>query len=199
MLIEKLLSDEANNDDFLGDEFLDFLDQFKCRTKVSKENVHEVIAEIARQEVIQKPHLMVSCWQNVFTSLGKTKAFIDISSLNNLYRQLEPTAKKLITLLKSDPRDDSERDAFSYFKRFIRGLPEPDLGKLVKFITGSDLLTVPSIDVTFIKYENEFSRRPIAHTCSPSLELPSTYNNFCELREEFTNILRQNNWEMSII
>ena len=159
MLIEKLLSDEANNDDFLGDEFLDFLDQFKCRTKVSKENVHEVIVEIARQEVIQKPHLMASCWQNVFTSLGQTKAFIDISSLNNLYRQLKPAAKKLITLLKSHPRDDSERDAFNYFKRFIRGLPESDLGKLVKFITGSDLLTVPSIDVTFIKYENEFSWR----------------------------------------
>ena len=52
MLIEKLLSDEANSDDLLGDEFLDFLYQFKCRTKVSKENVHEVIAEIARQEVI---------------------------------------------------------------------------------------------------------------------------------------------------
>ena len=167
MLIEKLLSDEANNDDFLGDEFLDFLDQFKCRTKVSKKNVHEVIVETARQEVIQKHHLMASCWQNVFTSLGKTKAFIDISSLNNLYRQLEPTAKKLITLWISDARDDSERDAFSYFKRFIRGLPEPDLGKLVKFITGSDLLTVPRINVTFIKYENEFSRRPIAHTCSP--------------------------------
>ena len=106
----KNLSDEANNE-FLGDEHLDFLDQFKCRTKVSKENVHEVIVEIARQEVIQKPHLMASCWQNAFTSLGKTKAFTDISSLNNLYRQLEPIAKKLITLLKSDPRDDSERDA----------------------------------------------------------------------------------------
>ena len=69
----------------------------------------------------------------------------------------------------------------------------------MKFITGSDLLTVPSIDVTFIKYENEFSWRPIAHTCSLSLELRATYNNFCELREKFTNILRQNNWEMSII
>ena len=52
---------------------------------------------------------MASLRQNVFDSLGKTKAFIDISSLNNLYRQLEPTIKNLITLLKSDPRDDSER------------------------------------------------------------------------------------------
>ena len=73
MLVEKLLSDEANNNDFLEDEFLDFLDRFKCRTKVSKENIHEVTVEIARQNVIQKPHLMASCWQNVFTSLGKKK------------------------------------------------------------------------------------------------------------------------------
>ena len=48
MFIEKLLTDEASNDDVLGDEFLDFLDQFKCRTKVSKENVHEAIVQIAR-------------------------------------------------------------------------------------------------------------------------------------------------------
>ena len=62
MLIKKLLSDEANNDEFLGDELLDFLGQFKFRTKVSKENVHEVMVDIARYEVIQKPHLMASCW-----------------------------------------------------------------------------------------------------------------------------------------
>ena len=96
--------------------------------------------------------------------------------LNNLYRQLEPTAKKFNTLLKLDPRDDSERGAFNYFKRFIPGFPESDLAKLVKFIT-------PSIDVTFIKYGNEFSQRPIAHTCSLSLELPATYHHFCELRD----------------
>ena len=63
----------------------------------------------------------------------------------------------------------------------MRELPESDLEKLVKFITGSDLLTVSSIDVTFIKYENEFSWRPIAQTGSPSLELSAPYNNFCEL------------------
>ena len=41
----------------------------------------------------------------------------------------------------------------------MRGLPESDLGKLVKFVTALDLLTVPSIDVAFINYENEFCRR----------------------------------------
>ena len=70
MLIETLLSDEVNNDDFLED---DFLDQFKYRTKASKENVHKVIVEIARQEVIQKPDLMASCWQNVLLVFLKQK------------------------------------------------------------------------------------------------------------------------------
>ena len=124
MLIEKLLSDEANNDYFLGDEFLDFLVQFKCRRKISKEKVHEVIFEIVRKEVLQKPHLMASCWQNVFTGLSKTKAFIDISSLNNLYGQLEPTTKKLITLLKLDPRDQIQKEMLSVIlKDLYEGFP----------------------------------------------------------------------------
>ena len=121
---EKLLSDEANNDDFLGDEFLDFLDQFKCRRKVSKEKLHEVIFGIARKEVIEKPHLMASCWQNASTSLSKTKAFIDISNLNNFYRQLEPTTEKLITLLKSDPRDQTQKQMLSIVLRDLyEGFP----------------------------------------------------------------------------
>ena len=38
----------------------------------------------------------------------------------------------------------------------MRELPKSNFGKLVKFMTASDLLTVQSIDVRFIKYENEF-------------------------------------------
>ena len=38
------------------------------------------------------------------------------------------------------------------------------------------------IEVTFIKCEG-LSARPIAYTCGPLLEIPSTYVNFMELRE----------------
>ena len=81
----------------------------------------------------------------------------------------------------------------------MREFPKSNFGKLVKFMTASDLLTVQSIDVRFIKYENEFFWRPIARTCSPSLELPTTYDNICKLRKEFTDIICQNNWKLSII
>ena len=51
---------------FENEEFLDFLDQFNCRTKVASNNVQVVIVEIARQEIIQKPHIMASMWQESF-------------------------------------------------------------------------------------------------------------------------------------
>ena len=47
-------------DDFSSDELLELLDQFKCRSKINKDNAREVVTEIARQEIIQKPHLMSS-------------------------------------------------------------------------------------------------------------------------------------------
>ena len=37
------------------------------------------------------------------------------------------------------------------------------------------------------------ARRSITHTCEPMLELPNSYPNFCQLREEFTSILNAGN------
>ena len=54
------------------------------------------------------------------------------------------------------------------------------------------------LQVTFNQNEN-LLRRPIAHTCSFVLEVPSTYTSFPELREEFNHILEANNWEMDIV
>lgn len=51
------------------------------------------------------------------------------------------------------------------------------------------------LEVTFTKFEGA-ACRPIAHTCGPFLELPSTYSNFDELREQFNNILEKDMWEM---
>jgi hypothetical protein len=48
------------------------------------------------------------------------------------------------------------------------------------------------LQITFNKYDNA-SRRPIAHTCSCILVIPSMYTSFPELREDFTNILDANN------
>ena len=43
-----------------GDEFNDFLERFQCRRVVNNENLCKVILEIAKQELVQKPHLMIA-------------------------------------------------------------------------------------------------------------------------------------------
>ena len=183
-----------------SDEFLEFKEQFGCKTLVKAENLERVIIETARLELIQKSHLMASSWRTTFTELKKKAQFCSIEGITKFYDDLEPNAKKVINLFKEIlPTTGAEREAFNFFKRYIRGLETPSLKKLVKFLTGSDIVIVESIDVIFTKPESSFERRPIAHTCAPCLELPSTYNSYCELREEFSNILNSNDWEIDIV
>ena len=49
------------------------------------------------------------------------------------------------------------------------------------------MLSCSSINVTFTKMEGA-ARRPMVHTCAPTLELPSTYQTFNELSEEFSSL-----------
>ena len=56
-----------------------------------------------------------------------------------------------------------------------------------------------SLEVTFVNVDG-LSRRTIAHTCTPSLVLPSTYQSFNELSEEFSSLLREKGfWEFDIV
>ena len=163
---------------------------------MTKDNSKGVLEELARQELIQKPFLMASSWKKISALKYRIPSK---HVLYAIYAEREPSCKKLLNLLSCSPANDAERDSLSYLKSYIRGLDGPQLCKLLKLLTGADQIICKSIRVTFIKDQAEFSRRPIAHTCGPTLELPSTYHNFCELREEFSNIISQNLWGMDIV
>jgi len=40
----------------------EFLDRSNCRSHVTPFNVYGIILELSQQELVQKPHLMVSMW-----------------------------------------------------------------------------------------------------------------------------------------
>ena len=142
---------------------------------------------------------MASCWKNHFGLLKKNILFTNATSLRKIYADFEPTPKKIINIIRVNPCNDAEREALGFFKRYIKGLEAIQLKKLLKFITGSDLIITEFINISFTKNDSEILRRPIAHTCEPTLELPASYNNFCELRQEFANILQETTWEMGIV
>lgn len=200
-LEEDLVESVLRNNDLPGEEeeFHDFLERFNCRSHVKKENVTRVILEIARQELVQKPHLMVAAWQPILQQgLKPYKQFQSTAAVLELYEALNPTPKKVLDSLLCNPTTDAERDVYKFLQRFIRGLDTTKLVQFLRFTTAMDVMGGQKLQVEFVKTEG-FSSRPVAHTCTPLLEVPSTYNNFVELREEFTNILNRNNWEIDIM
>ena len=91
---------------------------------------------------------------------------------------------KLVQLHQLRPKHwPTSRDSF-------RGLDETKLTKFfLRFTTASGVLVTDRLTISFTNVEG-LKRRPITHTCSYTLDVASTYANFCELREEFMAILK---------
>ena len=196
-LIDKVLKSDSIAEN--QEELDEFLVRFNVYTMVTKDNVKKVILEIAKQELISKPHLMIGAWQEIVQELKSSAEFSSIEALQSFYEKLKPTVKKVLSNMKANPQNDGERDAFKYLQRFVRGLDAGKLAKFLLFTTATDVMIEDELKVIFTRNEG-LSSRPIAHTCGPVLELPSTYSNYVELREEFTNILnKENGWEMDIL
>ena len=113
---EELARDYMTRDSFPDnvedqEEFFHFLERFKCRGVVNKENITTIMIEIRQQELMQKPHLMVATWQPVLQTLKKYPPFETLSALEVFYEDTKPTTKILL-LLDANPNSDAERDAF---------------------------------------------------------------------------------------
>ena len=94
-------------------------------------------------------------------------------------------------MIQADPQNNSERAVVDFLKRFVRAMDQAQLNSFLRYVTGADVLCVPHISVQFSTLDG-LARQPIAHTCGSVLELPSTYDTFPELREEFTKKMWQN-------
>lgn len=179
-----------------SDEMLDFFSAFDCKRKVTPSNVAEIMREVAHKEIVQKPQYVSDCWQPI---LAHFKIYFpDVSLLYQFYSSIIPTNLKVIALLKASPATAAETEAMAHLKRFIRGLDEAKLTTFLRFTTAADVIVTDALTISFTNSEG-LQRRPIAHTCGCTLEVPSTYASFCELREEFMAILNSDSWEMNIL
>ena len=185
---------QADFDTIRSDEFLDFLDRFNCRSHVTPLNVYGIILELSQQELVQKPYLMVSVWREVLSGMKTYEDFSSVCNIKKFYNKVQPTNRKVLQLLKAEPISDAERESYKFLQEYVRGLDKKELKVFLKFVTGSFIIIVKNIQVSFNNLQGA-QRRPFVRTCTPMIELPATYRNFCELREEFSNILKSSQWE----
>ena len=190
----------------LGDKFdpndgdlLDFLSNFKCFTKVTAGNISRVIHELAHQELLQKPRYIIDCFVPILSVLRAFPAFQTLHGLQEMYLEKKPTPKKIIKLLDANPQNEPQRMALDHLKRYIRSLDGQAKSQFFSFLTGSNVITCESILVTFSMLEGA-GRRPIIRTCGPIIELPSTYQSYSELAEEFSSVINEKGaWSFNIV
>ena len=180
------------------EDWIDFLDRFGCRRIPKEEERKAVILEIAHKEMIQVAQYVTDSWRKPCKDLLKHPDFASGNSLEELYNKGKPTVKKVLNLLAAEPSNNLQRDALSYLKRYIRGLEEERMTKFFRYCTGATMICVEHIEVTFTDLDGS-ARRPVAHTCGPLLELPSTYQSFLQFREEMNNILSSEYWDIDFV
>ena len=96
------------------------MERLNCRIQVHPLNVYGVIFELAKQELIKKPYIMVCSWKRHMDLLKRYDEFKSFETVQKFYRDFEPTAKKVLALLKADPKSDYERVSEIFTKIYPR-------------------------------------------------------------------------------
>lgn len=186
-LVELAVAGNITADDD-QDDLLDLLDRFGSKSVPNVEGLKPLFLQIAHKELVQKPKYALDKMSSE-TREKLSLFFPDPSSIEQMYKEKVPTVKKILKLITAVPENNDEAKALKYFQQYVKAQESStSLKKLLRFLTGSDAITVDKISLTFTNIEG-FTRRPIAHTCGPVLELPSTYQSYPELRSDFDNIL----------
>ena len=132
---------------------------------------------------------MLSSWQESMQELKKQPSPQSMNAVPALCNDLKH--KKVLNKIKYIPTTDAERDALSKQNQQNRL-------RFLHFTTALDILTENELEVTFTQYQG-LACWPVAHTCGPTLEIPATYSNYVEFREDFMNVLGKDNWEIDIV
>lgn len=195
-IVDKSLGADFDPSD---DDLLDFLSSLKCYRCPTEENIKCLMYELAHQEIVQKPRYIMDCLAPIVSALRVFPSFQTLKDLEEFYGAKKPSAKKVIKLLSANPTTTAEQSSLDFFKKYVRNLDGGELSTLLQFLTGSNIITCDTIEITFTTLQGT-GRRPIVHTCGPSLELPSTFLCYNELAEEFAALLQdKESWSFNIV
>lgn len=179
------------------EELIDILDNYDCKFLPTANNCTEIINQLAHKAIVQEPNFVIDTWNSVFrkhvsNSLSKEK-------LDSLYKNLEPTPRKVIGVLEfPNDMNTAESTVSKHLQRFIKDLDKQKLSDFLRFVTGSNLLVREKISVRFVELQG-LARRPVAHTCGCVLELPRAYANYPDFKTEFLSVLESSVWVMDIV
>ena len=195
-ILEKALNNNLDDED--REDFMDILSRAECHSIPSHDDMKDALGRVAHKEIIQSSKYAM----DIISRIARVELSLllpTVADLLVLYEEKKPSVKRVIKLIESQPLDKAQEKTLGYLKQYIKSLDESKLAKFLRFVTGSDLIAVTKIDIQYNSTPKGLARTPVAHTCGPTLELPSTYSNYTELRADFTNILDSGYLKMDVL
>lgn len=183
-----------NFDDVDFDEILDIMQNLDCKLQVNKENFKGIITDIAHKEFIQKPMFIIDS----FSTVVRMK-FTD-DEINDIYELKKLTNKNVLKLLPPTNSyvEPQQEKVMRYLNNFIREADNDILENFLRYCTGATNICTNRIDICF-NASTGIKRAPVGHTCTNTLELSTTYDNYTDFKSEFKNILKSGIWIMDIL
>ena len=173
-LIKIMESDELEAAD--AEVIVEWEQLYGIQTLPSKENVKQIITQIAVSEIIELPAYSMQRIHEGMLSSKQTKEFwekVTVADLRDIYFTQRPSPEKVSSLFTCPQNvfTDEEETAFAFLQRYARECTQRQCEDLLKFCTGSNQIVVKNIQVFFAASE---AREPLprAHTCGPVIEIP---------------------------
>ncbi|CAI5697433.1 unnamed protein product [Oreochromis niloticus] len=193
--VEKALQGTMDENE---EDLLDLFTRMGSHFLPPKNNMQPAIETMAHKAILQEPKYIMDCFSTPMARLQLKLSGKE--SVLSLYETKKATGKRLVQLFETTKLMLSHREqtTFNHLQRYVKNADETKAEKILRFCTGSSVICVDKILVCF-NAETGLNRRPVAHTCGATLEVPCTYSSYPEFRTEFDNILSSNYFEMDII
>jgi len=155
-------------------------------------NMENLICNIARHHLLDQPQPFLELMKSGIphTQHEAFWSFLTVPSINYLFEQQLPTTEKVVSVLVAEQEHlrQDEQNCFYFLRQFVDRLDQEELTAFLQFVTGSSVMPA-RISVIFNVLAGVM-RRPIAHTCSNTLEISSTYSSLQEFKRELSSVLR---------
>ena len=175
---------------------------YGCREVPRPETLKRILLQISNFEFRVKPaSALASIHSGIPTKHLPFWEKMAVGELYSIYSTLSVSRGKVLKMFEGcTTANPTEERILSYLKLYVGSMHLDELRAFLRFVTGSCVCTARRIIVAFNRLDG-LARRPIAHTCNYTLELPTTYSTFSDFSSEFQLVLKDDDsaWVMDAL
>ena len=190
-LLQKALSTFDQLTEEERDRLQNFYSAFGLFDVPREDEIREQLMAIANREFLDIPGPLINLMRRGIPAnhMDCFWQYLSINHLAYIHHKQRPTPEKVASIIEAESPDltvDEDRIMY-YLIEFVSTLDSDSLSDFLILTTASIHQPV-KIVLTFNSMFG-LQRRPIMHTCSNTIELPTSYNNYQEFRREFRAVL----------